>query len=159
MRSHAITAHPGTRVVAFKKVRVVIYFVITIKIFNHSKLVLIIYCLLKIKNVLFRMVHVGFIVLQTLCDVFLIRHVFNSRPFSISKSTSCSCQWLKVFLKLWTFRNEFFSDFGNNLFCVYYCSVNAKCVAVNGKAIQPCVRNKRYWLYEVNAKKSESVRS
>ena len=36
--------------------------------------------------------------------------------------------------------------------------MNAQCVSVNAKAIQPCVRSERYWVYEVNGKGVRSQR-
>ena len=42
--------HPGTRVVAFIKVRGVIFFGIITKLFNNSKLLIIIHCLLEKKK-------------------------------------------------------------------------------------------------------------
>ena len=62
---------------------------------------------------------------------------------------------MKVVLKLWKFMKEVFSDFGNVffVFTVRYKSINAYCVTVNAKAIQPYVRNKRYRVYKVNGKK------
>ena len=54
---------------AFIKVRGAIYLVIIIKIFNRSKLLIIVYSLLE--KFIFRMMHGVCIMLQTSCDVFL----------------------------------------------------------------------------------------
>ena len=36
--------------------------------------------------------------------------------------------------------------------------MNAQCVSVNAKAIQPCVESELYWVYEVNGKRVRSQR-
>ena len=107
------------------------------------------------------MVHVGFIVLQTLCDDFVIRTIVNIRLFSIIKvhpaTVAISLMVAESHHKTVIVSGINFQWFRKYLFFTErYKSVNALCVAVNAKPIQLCVRSTLYWMYEVNGK---SVRS
>ena len=68
------------------------------------------------------MVHVGFIVLQTLCDKFLVRNIVNRGFFLLTKehpaTVTISLIVTKSIPKTVTVSGEKISDYGN-IFCFF----------------------------------------
>ena len=126
---------------AFNKVRGVIYFVITTKIFNHLKLLIIIYYLLEkdsLQNGAYGIYSVSNIIrcLVLLLEIYLTVALFpytEVHPATVHISVIVTESHPKT------------ESFGKNIFffIVRYKSVNAQCVAVNSKNFSP--------VYKVNA--------
>ena len=96
--------------------------------------------------------------------MFLIKHVVNSGPFSINQmhhaAVTISLIVTESRPKTINVSERNFSMISEIYFVLTVCykSVNAHCVAVTAKAIQPCVRSKRFLVYEVNGKCARSQR-